>query len=725
MRKAISLIIAMTLIAVLVMLGTAAYAASEEVTLSAGESLADALAEVADGGTIRVNGTVAVTEALGIHGKTVTITGGTLDFSDLESVPVGDHITFDDITLNFTENTTFFANGYKVTMGEGVTMPNAIKIFGGKKNATVVSTDLTLLGGQYNEIYGGAYNGNVISDTHLYVGGNANSGCNTASHSRLNVIYGGSYLTGGYPGTIGGTAYTVFTDNAKANYLYGGNLGSGTIMGGTDITVSGGAAMAVYGANGSGDYIGDAKLLISGGTMEQVFGGSEGGSVTGDVVLDITGGKITRRVYGGCYNEYDGNWNHSRYVTGQIVLTLHANANISFSSYREDRAIYAHSRHASLSDAEVTHLVYADATAYNNYKNKVMAQDSTMKGIMSGVSAADHIHYHTYTASGAVIAQNCIDGNCSAFATVAVEGTPVYNGIPVEPAKVTYSGDWYGGELDVTYAGNDQVGTGTASITCGGATATKSFAIAEPHLTMNGAGYNCLEAALAAARRTPEADTIILNQDLELSSWLVINTDVTIKAEKAVTITATDSQLGALFRIIGTGMLTVEGASEDAKITLAAGAKTDNVIFNNGGNVVLTNVQLAGNKDTVHTINNKACGIFNYKGTTTAKSVEITDMVMGDGIYVMNDTTVNLDNVTVLDSGRYGIKVKGTLNITNTIDQNHALTVSGSAEHAIDVEKVGKVTCGFENDSAVKLFGKGLNVRNGGDAYLPFVSEEN
>lgn len=732
MKRAISLVIAVALTVICFVVGTVTYVNAQEVTLSAGGSLSDALMQVADGGRIVVDGTVAVTKAPGIHNKTVTVTGGTLDFTGLGGdVHLGDHITFENITLTFTENVCLYANGYKVKMGAGVTMTNPIKIFGGKNGGTADSTDLTLLSGEYTEIYGGSYNGNIIGDTHLYVGGNVNANVDVTSHSRLRVIYGGSYISGGNTQTIGGTAYTVFTDSAKANYLYGGNYGSGNISGGTNITVSGGATMAVYGANGSGDYSGDAKLLICGGTMEQVFGGSEGGSMNGNVVVDITGGTITRRVYGGCYNEYDGSWTTSRYVSGEIFLTLHSGANINFSSSRSDKAIYSHSRHATLSDTEVSNLVFADSTAYDNYKNKVKAQDWTMQYIMGDISAADHIHYHTYTASGAVITQNCIDSSCSATAGLAVEGNSVYNGSAIEPAKVVYSGQWFGGDLEIAYANNAGVGTGTASITCGGATATLPFDIVAACLSMNGEGYASLEDAIAAARETDGTDTITLLQDVEVSAGLVINTDVIITADKAVTICAADSQTGGMFRVIN-GTFTMEGASEDAKITLAAGKRTTHIISNNGGNVVLTNVALTGNDNTIHTGSNKTHGIFNDEGTVTAKSVDIAGISKGDSIYVMDGTTVNLDNVTISDSGRYGIKVKGTLNISNTVQGDHALSISGSTDHAIDVENGGKVVCDFKNVPAgtyvIKLFEnmkKGLNVRTGGDATLSYASGEN
>ena len=273
MKKAISLVITIALMVICLAVGTVAHAASQEVTLSSGGSLSDALTQVADGGTIVVDGTVTVTAAPGIHGKTVTITGGNLDFSGLSgNLSLGDHITFENITLTFAADRSpaqaIYANGYKVKIGEGVTMPNAIRIFGGKSGGTTPSTNLTVLSGYYTQIFGGGNNSNVTGDVNLYVGGNVNSGIDAFSHSKGSCIYGGNYTPDGSSNTIGGTVRTVFTGNAKANYIYGGNLGPGTctVNGGVDLTVSGGSAMSVYGGSQSADFTGDVKLLVSGGT---------------------------------------------------------------------------------------------------------------------------------------------------------------------------------------------------------------------------------------------------------------------------------------------------------------------------------------------------------------------------------------------------------------------------------------------------------------------------
>ena len=735
MKKVLSLMIALALVAGLLLFAFSTNVLAQEVTLSSGGSLSDALAQVADGGTIKVDGTVAVTAALGAHDKTVTVTGGALDFTGFSgNVQLGDHITFENITLNFEKDTQLYANGYRVKMGDGVAMPNPIKIFGGKKGGTTASTELTLLSGYYAAIYGGGYDTNITGNTHLYVGGNVNKDIDAFSHDHTHCVYGGSYISTGSENTIGGTVTTVFTGNAKANYLYGGNNGAvaGKIVGGVNLTVSGGNVMSVYGGGrNAGTLTGNTKVLISGGAMEQVFGGCEGSSMTGDVKLDITGGTITRRVYGGCYNNTSGlSFSTSYYVTGKIMLTLHSGANIDFTSSENDRSIYAHSRQSALSATEETHLVYADATSYANYKDKVKAQDGTMKLFMGSTSAADHIHYHTYSASGAVITQNCLDSACSASATLVVEGTPAYVGEPVKPAKVVYSGNWVGGELEIQYANNTAVGTGTASITCGGATASVDFAIAAADMAMNGQAYASISDAIAAAKQTPEADTITLLGNVEVTSHMVINTEVILIAEEAVTITAADTQTGSMFRVVEGGKLTIQGSTE-APITLTAGVNTTNLVVTNGGETILTNVKMVGNENPGYGNTNKACGIFNDGGTVTAKGVQIESM-KGDGIYILDDGIVNLDDVTISGSGRYGIKVKGMLNLFNTVCNDHALSISGSADHAMDVENGGKVVCDFANVPAdtcvINLFDnmkEGLNVRAGGDATISNASGEN
>jgi hypothetical protein len=237
----------------------------------------------------------------------------------------------------------------------------------------------------------------------------------------------------------------------------------------------------------NGDKTHHVSLTVSGGTFEQVFGGSGGGSLTGNVEVRILGGTVTRRIYGGCYNEVKRSglsvvWSSSYYVVGTISLVIGGGASITFSSSDDDRSIYAHSRQKTLSSNEKTKLIFADEAGYKAYKSKLGATDLAMMIIMGGTSSADETHYYTYTAdaaSGTVTEKCAYHSALSATATVARDESvsTVYNGKEIRAAKVSYSSAWEWEPLAVTYENNVNAGTATAFATIGGATVTLSYAI--------------------------------------------------------------------------------------------------------------------------------------------------------------------------------------------------------------------------------------------------------
>ena len=123
-----------------------------------------------------------------------------------------------------------------------------------------------------------------------------------------------------------------------------------------------------------------------------LFGGCERGPLTGDVAVNLTSGTISRRVYGGCYNEYgDAGFDTAHYVTGNIDLTIAQGVNITLAFNDADRGIYGRSRQSNASATEVSTIVFADQTAYDTYNGKLGAYDLLMKFIMRDISAADHI----------------------------------------------------------------------------------------------------------------------------------------------------------------------------------------------------------------------------------------------------------------------------------------------------------------------------------------------
>lgn len=96
-----------------------------------------ALEKVADGGTIVLQDTVALTEWT-VHKKTVTITGETLDATALSSLQIYDNVMFTDINIVVNANEYICANGYTVVMGEGISLSNAVDIYGGGHDGTTV-----------------------------------------------------------------------------------------------------------------------------------------------------------------------------------------------------------------------------------------------------------------------------------------------------------------------------------------------------------------------------------------------------------------------------------------------------------------------------------------------------------------------------------------------------------------------------------------------------------
>jgi len=442
------------------------------VTATSSADFINALNNVPDGGTIRISGVCTLPSSFTwkSHGKAITVTGvtedATLDASAISSLVIGDDVTFDHIKLNFRSGGSIYANGHKLIIKENVTVNNVATLYGGGNATTVAKTDITVLSGTYAKIYGGGRGGVITGDVHAHVGGSVNQGIDVSNHSGTNNIFGGSN-----GGIVKGSVYLTVADQAKAHYLYGGSGGaSATVKGGIYLDVKGGDMMSIYGGGSNSNSGCNIITTVTGGSVEQVFGGSESASHTGNVILRIFGGIVTRRIYGGCYNNYDksSGWSSSRGVTGDITLVIGSGANIAFSSSDNDRAIYARSRHKTNVDTGTCELVFSDASANTKYKNKLGAQDLAMMIIMSGKSVADSTHTLKHEkASETTITESCT--SCDRTVTATLELDPSrsieYTGKAVCPAKIIYTGTWLGEDTEITYSNNVNIGTLTATAT--------------------------------------------------------------------------------------------------------------------------------------------------------------------------------------------------------------------------------------------------------------------
>lgn len=448
-------------------------------------SLNKAIASVANGGTVVLQDTVTL-GSWNTHNKTLTVTGGGLNTSNATKIYINDSVTFENVTWqNSNAESTevcVFANGHKITFGEGNVWEHSgitLKLFGGKYNGTVAGTDLTVLSGTYTAIYGGGYQDTVTGNTNLVVGGTVNSGIDAADHDAKHYIYGG-----GYDNTIQGSSSLTFGGSAKAIHLFGGSNVGKSIAGGSYLTVTGGTSMSMYGGNKSKDVGSGATTVVTGGTFEQIFGGNESASMTGNVDLRVLGGTISRRIYGGCYNNTSGLSFSTNYsVNGNINLVLGSKASITYAYDGNDKSVYAHSRHSSNANNENANLIFADSVIYGNYKNdklKLKAQDTAMKLIIGSLSVADSTHYYTYEASGNVLTQNCAYHTLNATATVSQpEERYACTGNAIEPITVAYSNDWEYDKPIVSYANNINAGTASYSVTAGTASISGTFEIIE------------------------------------------------------------------------------------------------------------------------------------------------------------------------------------------------------------------------------------------------------
>ena len=245
------------------------------------------------------------------------------------------------------------------------------EIYGGSNGGMVEKTNLTLLAGNYTNIYGGGKNDTVLGNTNVYVGGSVNSSIDVSDHGISERVFGGSNN-----GSVLGDTNITIADDAKSSVVYGGGNGADSIVkGSTNVTVNGGSVMGYYGGSYAGTVY-NCNLVMNDGYVEQIFGGCQNTSMTGDTNITVNGGKVTRRIYGGCYNEADyaifsgPDYFTDYFVNGNTTVTIGANANYTHSGSQEC-AISAGSRNDINHTEENATLKFENKTVYNNIKSYV------------------------------------------------------------------------------------------------------------------------------------------------------------------------------------------------------------------------------------------------------------------------------------------------------------------------------------------------------------------
>lgn len=287
-------------------------------------------------------------------------------------------LTLSNITLS--GSATIYAEGYSLTAENTVSTTDRLNVYGGSRLKDISGdTNITLLGGKYNNIFGGGYTKKVTGNTNVVLGGTANKGegIDDGDEDTLSpcMVYGG-----GNNGAVLGKTNVTLQDDAVAKYLVGSGYNENGAAADTNIYIKGGKVMNVYAGsrntvlpNGTTTHV-----TITGGMAESIFGGCESVALTGHTFVNLIGGQVTRRVYSGCYNGTGGifniTWNDSRHVKGTTNISIGPNVKLNTeeglsSGNRANVGVFAGSRMESQFDEEQNTIIYLDGcySSHNQY----------------------------------------------------------------------------------------------------------------------------------------------------------------------------------------------------------------------------------------------------------------------------------------------------------------------------------------------------------------------
>ena len=391
----------------------------------------------------------------------------------------GDHITV-------SGNVTLCLNGRTLDLdGKHIIVPT-----GGSLTICDCGSGGTITGQNYtyaNE------NGNgsvyVLGGSFTMYSG-AISGNNAYSGGGVNVDGGGSFVM--YGGTISGNtaqlgggvsvisgSFTmhggIISDNKASTYGYGG------------VYVSQNGSFTMYG----GTISGNEATSSSGGGGVHVAGSftMSGGAISGNTAYASSYGGGVHVAYGGSFTLSDdasitdntsGGSSCNVYLDTNAVITIGGQLNGGKIGVKMNNpGVFTSGWGDKMSNAAPADYFTSEDIAYLVERN-------------SDGEAMLHQHIYTYTADGDTITESCTCGHSATASVYIPAGADLtYTGNAIEPAQVQYSTDWLGGTLTPTYENNTDVGTATAKITIGGATASVNFTITRAGQTppVVGEGY--------------------------------------------------------------------------------------------------------------------------------------------------------------------------------------------------------------------------------------------
>ena len=287
-----------------------------------------------------------------------------------ENFECSSSVRLDNLTI---DGNNIFANGHNLELTDKVMSLGRLTVYGGGNGKNLVGdTKVNLYGGMYNRVYGGGYTAKTDGNTYVVFGGNCNTGDGIDDgKSNISPCY---VFGGGNGAAVSGKTNITLSGDAVAKYIVGSGEGSlGTVGVSTNINITGGKVMNVYGGSSGAAPVlyCDTNVIITGGVAEALFGGSEGTNLNGNTTVYLFGGEVTRRVFSGCYNGTSGaffiSFNSSNHVNGFTSIVLNNSVKLAtHASSFANAGVFAGSRLGSRNSNETNSLVFLD----NCYESK-------------------------------------------------------------------------------------------------------------------------------------------------------------------------------------------------------------------------------------------------------------------------------------------------------------------------------------------------------------------
>ena len=684
------------------------------------------------------------------------VDASTLDLSAVQTVKVGDGVTFANMTLKLfgsaSQNGAVYATGNRFKIAVSVTSENPYTVvYGGGSGTNVSGTDVTILSGSYRLIYGGGRNSNVTGDTHVTLentnvfdttaGGEArvHGGCNKgtvegdthvtigkgfnsstefnyATHSKYATVWGGGY--GDDADTMSivkGSTYVTVKDDAKANFISGGGFLYSEVQKTSHVIFEGGYAMSIYGGsagsskqenldNDANGKSANTAVVMSGGEVQQVFGGNEFGNLEGNTNVQILGGTVTRRIFGGCYNGVSASsWNNAFSVAGNSSVTIGTNANVNLSDYA-DHSLCAVSRLETNSEDETGILVLNPGKENLDYGFELTT--------LAGHAKLATNFLVTVDTGGSVTTENGVlqikADNASSYVTVTdVANNNVLSCMQGEGAcqlpKLATRSDEH--KITVTFSSTEP---------------DLSQYKARVESNAGKAYYYTLAEAVAMANMRTDETTVTLLADATIDSTLAISdsANMTVQSETGATYTVT-------YANTENNLFDVEGKLAIDNLKLAGGKSS--IYMKNGSEVIATDVnitRLNATDEALVVINEGSS--FTLNGTDETSSINGNNLV-GRGVkvlgtFVLNGGTIKNNTVTNVVTENEdettstevvpgaGVYLGGTFVMNGGTIQNNSVEYDGAGVHVADSGNFTLNAGTIQNNNASQS-GAGVSVR--------------